>query len=257
MTNSDDDPGTGEEPVPSERTERQESTGTTSAEGRHGSSRRSRAADPADDDDYDYYDDYGDYGHGSRREPSGRRDLLIVIGIAALVIVALLVVLLRKDNKDTKSGNAAGSGSSQTGDTSTTAGKALCGDWVGPVGGEPTALKSTPGVYVWSGFDGWHVRARGAEFGLVAVKISGQAPIKVNKLVPGAPVASKPTPLGADVTIPSGPSPRGADLTIDCSSTSLQFEITSNGKPLPASKIVLGVSAHPAGPIFTLQRATT
>lgn len=261
----DDDLGDGEEPVASERTQRRRPRGSRPAAARDRPSRRSYrdGYDDDDDDDDGDYDDYDDYygGPPRYRDPSSRprRDLLIVIGVAAVVIIALLVVVLLKDNKDTKSVDSAGSpGSSQPSNGSTsTAPKGFCGDWIGPVGGEPTALKSRSGVYVWSGFDGWHVRARGPELGAVAVKISGQAPIKVNKLVPGSVVKSSPTPVGVKLTIPSGPDAQGADLTIDCSSTSLQFEVTSKGRPLPEDKIVIGVSAHPIGPTFTLQRAAT
>lgn len=108
---------------------------------------RGAAPRPADDDWDD--DDWDDDDAG------GRRNLSLILGIiAAVVVIALVVILTRpKDDKTVSDGNGPKDG------TSTTAPES---QWQGPVnedaGGVEARLAKEKGVFIWTDFDGWHVR---------------------------------------------------------------------------------------------------
>lgn len=107
---------------------------------------RSRRA-PADDWDDDDWDD---------DDAGGRRNLSLILGIIAAVVVIALVVILTRP-KDDKPGN--GDGNSAGKGTATTAPQS---QWQGPVnedaGGVEARLAKEKGVFIWTDFDGWHVR---------------------------------------------------------------------------------------------------
>ena len=126
-----------------------------------------------DEEDDAWYDD--EPGDRSEWSPSPRqRSIALKVGLAVLVVavVALLVINGRKNetkNQDTASNPTSGATSGSQPDQAATPKAA----WPTKVSGRPTALGKLggvpadasdppePGVYLWSGFDGWHLWAVG------------------------------------------------------------------------------------------------
>lgn len=189
---------------------------------------RARAARDEDDDDWD--DDWDDDDRGG-----GRRDLTLVFAIIAAVLVIALVVVLTRPKDDDKTDDTTG-GTTPSGQTQPPADAPPNKNWQGPVGdavGEVEArIGKETGVFIWTGFDGWHVRNKsGAE-----ITVTVTAP-KVAATEEGEAKGD----FGTDVTVtlPSNDGTTGVDLDLS-DSESASFEVKAGDTPVPAADIKLG-----------------
>ena len=187
--------------------------------------------DPDDWDDEDDWDDRPGRGGGNG---GGRRDLTIVFAVIAVVLAVALVVVATKDtgsNSDATGGTGGGNNKPK-GD--------LCGNWPASLGGDGKNVSSGAGVYLWSDFDGIHVRSNNAE--PVKVTVVGNKEFAVTK--PGAGVQAS-ADKGTEITfdLPAGAGTAGPDLNVPCATTSLGFEVAKAGASVPPQTIKVGGSA--------------
>ncbi len=179
---------------------------------------------PVADDDWD--DDWDD--EPPRR---GGRDLTLVYAIiAAAVVIVLAVVLTRPDDSGDDATGATGDGGTGT--------TAIQKNWQGPVGADigeggsqvQARIAGEDGVFIWTDFEGWHVRAK--QPGEVTVVVRAET---VTDKAKGGEPASEVTvvlPAGGDGTT-------GADLDLG-GSESASFEVSVDGTPVAAEVIKVG-----------------
>ena len=188
-----------------------------------------RAAKPAKrrpvaDEDWD--EDWDD--EPPRR---GGRDLTLVYAIiAAAVIIVVAVVLTRpKDDAGSDAGSAPAGGATTT---------AIQKNWQGPVGADigeggsqiQARIAGEDGVFIWTDFEGWHVRAKQAGETTVVVR----AETVTDKEKGGDPAGE------LTVTLPAGgDGTTGADLDLGGSETAT-FEVSVDGTPVGADVIKVG-----------------
>lgn len=179
-----------------------------------------RAATPADDDWDDDWDD----------EPprSGKRDMTVVYAIvAAAIVIVIAVVLTRPKGDDTPAASSDGTTEETIRDL----------QWQGPVGeavGDVDArISSETGVFIWTDFEGWHVRSNLED----PVTVDVTADTIVVKDADGEPSGETKTEVSE--TIEPGNPNVGVDLDLGFSSNA-SFTVTVNGTPVPANEIKLG-----------------
>lgn len=175
------------------------------------------------DDEPTWEDEWDDR---DERPSGGRRDLTVVYAIAiAAVVIVIAVVLTRPQGDDTTSGGT------QTEDTVRDL------QWQGPVaeavGDVPTRLASEVGVFIWTDFEGWHVRSTLDR----PVTVTATADTIIDRSA-GAEGSSE-TVSEVTATIEPGNSAAGLDLDLGFSN-SASFTVTVDGAPLPANEIKLG-----------------
>jgi hypothetical protein len=173
--------------------------------------------DPGWDDDWDDRED---------RPAGGRRDMTVVYAIAiAAVVIVIAVVLTRPQDDDQP---VAGPGTEQTV-------REL--QWQGPVGEAldvvDARIASETGVFIWTDFQGWHVRSTLDR----PVTVTASADTIVERGPDGEPTGETVTEVTQTIE-PGNPS-AGIDLDFGFSS-SASFTITVDGTPLPANEIKLG-----------------
>jgi hypothetical protein len=201
--------------------------------------REPRGSNPAADDDWDD-DDWDDDDRG------GRRDMTLIIVIAvAVAVIALVVILTRpKDDKTPNPGTTA--------PTQTTGGGGPCKDWPAIIGGAGKSVASGEGVYVWSDFQGWHVRSSRTD--PVVVKMTAPSAIKVK--AKGNAVASSNSAPSVTLTIPPGDGKTGPDLDLDCNVSTVDIEVSANGTDVKPTEIKLGDSGKADSNPVTIARGT-
>jgi hypothetical protein len=190
--------------------------------------RRTRSKAVVDDDDWD--DDWDDDDRGGPK-----RDMTVVWAIVAAAIVIVIAVILTRpsdsgSDADGGGGNAAGG---------TTAPAEVVKNWQGPVGDAvgpdgadaQARAESADGVYIWTDFGGWHVRANGDQEVTVVV-----AADQVRATGEGGDDAFA---TETTVTLPAGDGATGADLDLG-NSESATFTVTIGGTNVPADQIFLG-----------------
>ena len=186
---------------------------------------RGRSARSVDEDDDDWDDDWDDDRGG------GKRDLTLVFAIAAAVLViALVVVLTRPKDDDTEATQNTTPGATQPADAPPNK------NWQGPVGeavGDIDGrIAGEDGVFIWTGFDGWHVRNKSGQEVTVVIT----AP-KVGETVDGQPKGD----LGDELTltVPSGDGTSGSDFDLSDSEVA-SISVLQGQTPVAAEQIKLG-----------------
>lgn len=115
-----------------------------------------------------------------------------------------------------------------------------CGDWDAAFNVAPDEV--TEGVYIWSDFEGWHVRLAGDAPGSIAGSVSGQVLPELYS-PPDAPGVETTIDEGANrlsFELTGGDQPVGIDFNAGCEQQALTFELTSDGAPVPVEQIHLG-----------------
>lgn len=177
---------------------------------------------PADDDWDDDWDEEDNRG--------GRRDMTLVYAVvAAAIVIVLAVVLTRpKDDNSTASPNNSGT-------TETTVAKEL--QWQGPVGEAVGDVKkriqAEKGVFIWTDFEGWHVRSNLSD----PVTVEVTADTILQKDAKGKTSGDPKTEVSQ--VLPGGDGSTGLDLDLGFSGNA-SFKLTAGGADLPANEIKLG-----------------
>jgi hypothetical protein len=206
---------------------------------RGGSSRPApapKAAEPADDAADDWDDDWDD-DDDDRASGTGRRDLTLILGIVAAVAVIALVVVLTRPKDNNGSVKTGGGGGGQVAGPTTLPNKTWQGSVAEGVGEKSKDVEArvakAPGVYIWTGFDGWHVR--NTTPGTVTITVAAET-VSVTD-TSGKPKGDKGPSVTVDV--PKGDATTGVDLDLG-GSTEASFTVKSGGSDVPADSIKLG-----------------
>ncbi|MCU1455744.1 MAG: hypothetical protein JWN46_3890 [Acidimicrobiales bacterium] len=202
-------------------------------------------------------------GRARRYDPRvpGKGDVGVVVGVAVVVVLALLGVAL---TRTTPSGPAVAR-------AGLPAPAAFCGNVPSVLGGQSQVADAGPaGVYIWNDFQNFHVRAKGSA---VTIRLTGSAPIGV-KQAPAAGIeqatygasfaawdAAKARGASATVSgnsltirIPASTAALGPNIEVGCGVKSLQLQVDGPGGPLPITDVHLGASGQaPANP-FRIER---
>ncbi|WP_426571139.1 hypothetical protein [Aquihabitans sp. McL0605] len=175
-------------------------------------------------------DSWADDDREAARKAGKGRIILIVVGIAAVVILGALafVVISTHDTRErawpaTVNGRPDGLG----GERETTADVNLAAD---------------PGVYIWSGFDGWHLWVvNGGDLKGIKGTITSNA--EISRGAPSAPGDGTATVKGKELTFDlSGDAPlAGVDFEPGLSKH-LEFQIEGPDGPIDASVVTTGRS---------------
>lgn len=193
---------------------------------------------PAVDDDWD--DDWDDEGAGGPK-----RDLTLVYAVvAAAIVIVLAVVLTRPDDGD------GGTTAAPTGAGNTTAAPAeIVKNWQGPVGdaigeGEKGGnaqerATSAPGVYIWTDFQGWHVRSNRTDEVVLTVTAPQIRQKATDDYDDSDEQGDAPFQTEVTVTLPPGDGSQGIGFDLG-GSESATFALTAGGQNLPATEIFLG-----------------
>ncbi len=178
--------------------------------------------DPVDDWDDDWDDDDSSGG--------GRRDMTLVYAVVAAAIVIVLAVVLTRPKDDNGS-------STNNADGTTQDSGPVQKQWQGPVGeavGDVEArLGDETGVFIWTDFEGWHVRSSLD----TPVTVVVRAPTVLQKDADGKTSGDPKTEISA--TIEPGDTSKGADFDLQFAETAT-FEVTAAGAPVPAGQVLLG-----------------
>jgi hypothetical protein len=173
--------------------------------------------DPAWDDEWDDQDD---------RPAGGRRDMTVVYAIAIAAVVIVIAVVLTRPQGDEQAA---------TGPNTEETVREL--QWQGEVGAAvdqiDMRIASEVGVFIWTDFEGWHVRSTLDR----PVTVTATAATIVERNADGEPTGETVTEITETIE-PGNPS-AGLDLDFGFSS-SATFSVTVDGSPLPANEIKLG-----------------
>lgn len=114
-----------------------------------------------------------------------------------------------------------------------------CGDWDTAFNFPPKEIKE--GVYIWSDFDGWHIRLSGTVVPELSGSVTGQYTPPVQGQT-GGDVVVTPDEAGKRLTftIKPGMEPVGFDFSTGCKQKELTFDLTTNGAAVPFEQIHLG-----------------
>jgi hypothetical protein len=152
--------------------------------------------------------------------------MTVVYAIAIAAVVIVIAVVLTRPQGDDQVAN---------GPSTEETVREL--QWQGPVGeavGDVQArLAAESGVFIWTDFEGWHVRSTLDE----PVTITATADTIVEKGPDGEATGETVTEITQ--TIEPGDPSQGIDLDFGFSSTA-SFTVTVGGTPLPANEIKLG-----------------
>jgi hypothetical protein len=115
-----------------------------------------------------------------------------------------------------------------------------CGDWDAAFNFPPVEM--TEGVFIWSGFDGWHVRLAGDAPGIVTGSVTGQQVPELYSApeAPGVTTTIDDANNRLSFELTAGDQPVGIDFNAGCAQHELTFELTTNGSPVPVESIHLG-----------------
>lgn len=186
--------------------------------------RRAAASSGPADDGWD--DDWDDDDRGG-----GRRDLTLVYAIVAAAIVIVLAVVLTRPKDDTSGDNA----TKDTPTTQTTAKPEP--QWQGPVGEAVDKVEARigaeEGVFIWTDFNGWHVRNTLAE----PVTVDVTADQVLQKDASGKTSGDPKTEVS--VSVPPGDFATGVDLDLFFSNAAT-FKVSQGTATVPVPQIKLG-----------------
>ena len=203
------------------------------------------AADPVDDaksarttaPDDDWDDDWDDGG-----DRGAKRDLTLVYAVVAAAIVIVLAIVLTRP-KDDGGTTTASSGNGETTEQPAAIEKnwqGAVGDAVGENGSQAQArVEKAPGVYIWTDFQGFHVRSsldKEVVVKVTAPKVRAKA---TDDYDDSDEKGDSPTSTEAVVTIAPGDPTTGAGFDLLDSETAT-FTITVDGQDLPKDQIFLG-----------------
>lgn len=230
MSDFDDDlPEDERRPARSERSERPSGS---ARQDRRPADDGGRTAPAEDVDDWD--DDWDDDDHAPG---GGRRDLTIILGIvAAVAIIALVVVLTTKGSKNDTPGPVNAGGQTPSGET-TLPNKNWQGSVAEGVGESAKDVKARvakePGLYIWTDFEGWHLRNTTDN----TLTVTVAAETVVAKDASGKPKGEPGTSVTVEVA--KGDADTGVDLDLG-GSTEATFTVKNGSGDLPAAEIKLG-----------------
>jgi hypothetical protein len=200
------------------------------------SKRPAKAAPAPVDDDWD--DDWDDEDDGGR----GRKDLTLVYAVVAAAIVIVLAVVLTRPTDD--EGTTA---TPSEGGATTEAPAEIVKNWQGPVGdavgengadAQARALEA-PGIYVWTDFQGWHVRSNRTDEVVLTLTATQVRQKTSDDYDNSNDEADLPFLTETVVTIPPGDGSTGVGFDLG-GSESATFAFTVNGQSVPATEIFLG-----------------
>ena len=193
--------------------------------------------------------------------PPLNRTVIIAVAVA-VVLVIIGFVVLGGDDSGNEGPTASGGGTSAAADGGTTqitsqqapfGAKVLtpttlppgavprgCGTW-------DTAFNNPPkevvdGVYVWSDFDGWHVRLAGPTLSSVSGTVRGQYLPALQSPATAAGVTVTPDAAGKRLVfeLEAGEQPVGFDFSAGCDQKELTFDLVAAGAAVPLERIHLG-----------------
>jgi hypothetical protein len=183
--------------------------------------------------------------------PGLPKEKVVRLAQIGLVVVALLIVglvLLNKRNDDNKSATSGDKTGQDAGDTKTAKG------WPAQLNGRPKGLGSTnqdadavkatvkPGIYLWSGFDGWHLWVVNGS-GVPAVSgtlISSDTIGKADLALKGGGVVTKAGKSATFTFVTSKPV-TGMNFNPGFFSNSIAIALTGpDGKPIDTKLVHLG-----------------
>ncbi len=191
-----------------------------------------RSGAPSQDEIVD--DDWDDDWDDDERGTGPRRDLTLVLGIVvAVLVIALVVVLTRpKDDNNKVSTGPTDKTEQPAGDGPTTS-EPKPVNWQGPVaegaGQVPARIKKEAGIYLWTDFEGFHVRNTTDQ----PVDVVVEADTVTDQKTGGDPKNS------VSATVAAGDEKKGLDLDLGFSA-SAKFTISRGGAPVPPGDIKLG-----------------
>jgi hypothetical protein len=195
------------------------------------------AAKPVDDDWDDDWDDEDERGGG------GRKDLTLVYAVVAAAIVIVLAVVLTRPSDDDATSNASGGEGAPTTEQVAEIVKnwqGAVGDAVGENGADAQARAvEAPGIYIWTDFQGWHVRSNRGEDVVLTLTATQVRQKTSDDYDNSNDEADLPFLTEAVVTIPAGDGSTGVGFDLGGSETA-SFSFTVNGQPVPAGEIFLG-----------------
>jgi hypothetical protein len=198
-----------------------------------GGADRAGSLDDDWDDDWDDEDDRG----------GGRRDLTLVYAVvAAAIVIVLAVVLTRPSDDDTTASTPAGESAATSEQPAE-----IVKNWQGPVGdavGENGAdaqerAGEAPGVYIWTDFEGWHIRSNRTDEVVVTIAASQVRQKASDDYDNSNDDADAPFLTEVTVTLPPGDGSTGAGFDLG-GSEAATFTVTANGQNVPATEIFLG-----------------
>lgn len=219
--------------------------------------------DGADDAESDF-DDEELWGPSDRAAtPVDKRIIFGVVGVVAVLILGFVVFGGGSSSSDggddastktsTDGKGETGGGSTQvtsqrapynaTGITPTTlppgAEPTGCGDWDSAFNFPPAEI--TEGVYIWSDFEGWHVRVAGTAVPELSGSVTGQYMPPLQGQTEGI-VSVTPDEAGKRLTFSMAPGgePVGFDFSAGCNQKELTFDLTTEGTSVPFEQIHLG-----------------
>lgn len=207
------------------------------------SARRTRGAKAApatkvDDDWDDDWDDEDERGGGG-----GRKDLTLVYAVVAAAIVIVLAVVLTRPSDDegtTASGGEGGPAPTEQVAEIVKNWQGAVGDAVGENGADAQARAvEAPGIYIWTDFQGWHVRSNRTEDVVLTLTATQLRQKTSDDYDNSNDEADLPFLTEAVVTIPAGDGSEGVGFDLGGSETAT-FSFTVNGQPVPAGEIFLG-----------------
>ncbi|WP_426570848.1 hypothetical protein [Aquihabitans sp. McL0605] len=240
-----EDPGTGDP------------TGGAEAPGRMGGS--AAAAEAAQGPDPDDDEDLWGSSDPDRR-PVDRRLIYAAIGVVA--VIALAFVLFggndgSSDGTDAASGTKTSNGegavtqltsqvapyNAQNITPSTLPAGAVstgCGDWDSAFNFPPKEVAD--GVYIWSDFQGWHVRLAGTAVSSLRGSVTGQyvPALQSPTTAQGVKVTKDDLGKALKFDLVAGEKPVGFDFSAGCRQKELTFDLTSNGTSVAPETIHLG-----------------
>lgn len=196
---------------------------------------------------------------GRQRETIDRRPLLAVAGILTLLVLGLIAVGGTDDEgraPAAPSGGAEGPaddatpqltsqqapwGAPQLTPSTLPPGATPhgCAEWDGAFNYSGKTL--TDGVYIWSDFDGWHLRLAGTSIRELSGSVTGRAVPPLKSKTPGdVRVVENEHRRRIEFTVRPGPEPVGLDFEAGCEEQELTFDLKTDGAPVPVEAVHLG-----------------
>ena len=115
-----------------------------------------------------------------------------------------------------------------------------CGTWDAAFNNPPTEVAD--GVFIWSDFDGWHVRLAGANPATVTGSVTGQVTptLQSEATAPGVEVKQDDAAKRLTFNLTGGEVPVGFDFSAGCKQKELTFDLTTAGTAVAVDRIRLG-----------------
>lgn len=202
---------------------------------------RPRPAEQSAEGDF-WDDEWNDETWTDPPERSGRRDLVIVVGIVAAILVIGLV-LVTTSKRPTDRGEGTGTGAAPAEARAKKDKGGFCDDWPAALGGDGAGVSRAPGTSIWSDFGGIHLRANVDK--PIRVTLTANAPYTVTRRGSGVTASADSGPA-LTFDLPAGHGETGPDLNVPCTATGLRLEVLQDGLPVPPEAIHVGGSSTAA-----------